>query len=140
MSIVEGCAASFTSEFYHVAVLVVLDFEDFSSNLSRNCSRRGRLFLEILAKVLIHLGRLNRSLDSVGNFPEFVIHTKVIDDFTRAYDRSQPVKQIWNGNFSLNEGAAGDFLTTDVRVKTQCDDTTIFDLLSLFFFLFPLPP
>ena len=118
--VVKLWTAVLPAEFNHIfAIVFAFDFEDLGGDLSRDGALLGRLLLEQLAQLFVHLGRLNVASDGVGDLPDVLVHRQLVDDFAPLDHALQPVEQVRCGDLRLDQLRAGDVLPADVRVEAE---------------------
>lgn len=127
--IVDLRATIFTTELDDVSALVLfsLNLHDLRGDLCR-CRNLHLVLLEELSEFLIHFGWVNRPLDAVGDLPDMIVDSEVIDNFTARDHALEPIEEIWCGNLSGNILAAWKILSFNMCVQTECDDSFL-DLL-----------
>jgi len=121
MIVVELGATVLTAELDHVRTFFTFNFQDFGCHLASYRSR-DFVFLEKLSEIFLHLGRVDRALNSVCNLPDMVINGQVVDDFSALNDVGKPVEEVRSCDVCVHKLAAWDVLGAHVSVESERND------------------
>ena len=120
-------ASILSAELDHVRSFFTFDLQDFGCKVAR-LRNLGRVVLEKLSKLFIHLGRVNRALNAVCDLPDTWINGQVVDHFAVLDYVGEPVKEIRSCDVCVHKVAAWDVLSAIMSVELERNDVSSLSL------------